>query len=172
MTTAPTPAPPELSVLRTTLPLSVVVAAAAFIITGALRMTAATELLQLSPTFAVIFYLVAAAQLGFGLVLVAGKRPAPTTTVATTAMVICLGFIGAWLVVTTAMVPLYPLMNGPYPIDVVDLATTVLEAVSVVALSRAIPPATRRKVVWTLVALVGAAWLIWIGIIAWNGLSN
>jgi hypothetical protein len=67
---------------------------------------------------------------------------------------------------------LYPLMNGPYPIDVVDLATAVLEAVSVVALSRAMPPATRRKVVWSLVGLVGAAWLIWVGIIASNGLAN
>jgi hypothetical protein len=180
MTTAPTPTPtprptprPEPpSVVRTTVPRSIVVAAAAFIIAGALRMTAATELLRLSPTFAVIFYLVAAAQIGFGLALVAGNRPTPTTTVATTAMVICLVFIGSWLVVTTAMVPLYPLMNGPYPIDVVDLATAVLEAISVVALSRAIPPATRRKVVWTLVALVGAAWLIWSGIIVSHGLSN
>lgn len=168
MTTAPQP----LSVVRTTVPLSVVVAAAAFIIAGALRMTAATELLRLSPTFATLFYVVAAAQIGFGLALVAGNRPTPTTAVATTAMVISLGFIGSWLVVTTAMVPLYPLMNGPYPIDVVDLATAVLEAVSVVALSRAMPPATRRKVVWSLVGLVGAAWLIWVGIIASNGLAN
>jgi hypothetical protein len=167
MTTAPSP-----TLVRTTIPRSVIVAAAAFLIAGALRMTAATELLRLSPTFAALFYVVAIAQLGFGLALVAGTRPTPSTPVAVTAMVITLGFIGVWLVATTAMVPIYPLMNGPYPIDVIDLGTAVLEGTSVVALARSMPPATRRKVVWTLVGLIAAAWLIWIGIIVSHGLSD
>lgn len=160
------------SVVRTTLPRSTIVAAAAFIVAGALRLTAATEQLGLSTGFAILFYVVAAAQIGFGLVLSAGTRPTPPTPVAMAAMVVSLGFIGLWLVATTALVPTYPLMNSPYPIDVVDLGTAVLEATSVVALCKSMPQPTRQRVVWTLVGLIAAAWLVWAGIIMVRGLSD
>lgn len=170
-TTAATTAP-RLSALRTSLPRSTTIAAAAFLIAGALRLTAATELLGLSAAFAVSFYLVAAAQLGFGLLLATGTRPRPRLPVALTAMVLTLGFVGLWLVATTATVPIYPLMNSPYPIDVLDLGTAVLEVTSVVALCKSFPHPTRRRIGWTLVGLCAAAWLVWLAIIVTHGLTD
>ena len=73
---------------------------------------------------------------------------------------------------TTAVVPRYPLLNGPYPVDVLDLGSAILEATAVVALCRSLPRQTRRRVVWGLIGLVSAAWLVWVVIVTVAGLSD
>lgn len=167
-----TTAPPRLSTVATEPPRSGVVAATAFALAGALRLTAATEQLGLSAGFAVLFYVVAIAQIGFGVLLGVGARRAMNTATATVAMVITLALVGLWLVATTATVPIYPLMNGGYPVDAIDLATAILELTSVIALCRSLPPPARRRVGWTLIGLVAAAWLIWVGIVAAAGIAD
>ena len=167
-----TTAPPRLSTVATDPPRSAVVAATAFALAGALRLTAATEQLGLSAGFAVLFYIVAVAQIGFGVLLGVGARRAMHTSTATAAMVITLALVGLWMIATTAVVPIYPLMNGGYPVDAIDLATAILELTSVIALCRSLPPPTRRRVAWTLVGLVAAAWLIWAGVVVAAGAAN
>ncbi|HEX3589002.1 MAG TPA: hypothetical protein VHV74_05165 [Pseudonocardiaceae bacterium] len=161
-----------LSAASTSLSRSAVVAATAFVLAGTLRLTAASEQLGLSAGFAVLFFVVAAAQIGYGVALGRGTRRATATPVATAAMVITLALIGLWLVVTTATTPIYPLMTGPYPIDVIDLGTAVLEITSIIALCRSLPQPARRRVAWALVILTAVAWLVWGGIVAVAGLSD
>ena len=165
------PLPPQ-SVSQANLPRSAVVAATAFVLAGALRLTAGAEQLGLSTGFAVLFFVVAVAQVGFGVLVGVGSRRASTTVVAVTAMVITLALVGLWMVATTATTPIYPLMNGPYPVDAIDLSTAVLELTSVIALCRSLPPQTRRRVGWVLVGLVAAAWLVWAGIVAAISLAD
>ena len=62
-----------------------VVAATACVLAGALRLTAGAEQLGLSLGFAVLFVVVAVAQIGFGVVLGVGARWATTTVAAVTA---------------------------------------------------------------------------------------
>ncbi|HEX5119208.1 MAG TPA: hypothetical protein VFW65_28800 [Pseudonocardiaceae bacterium] len=165
-------APPRLPALDIDLPRSAVVAATAFVLAGALRLAAGAEQLGLSSGFAILFFLVAIAQIGFGVLLGVGMRQAMSMIAATAAMVMTLILVGLWLVATTATVPIYPLMNGPYPVDVIDLATALLEVTSVVALCRSLPQPARRRVGWTLIGLVVAAWLVWVGIVATVGLTD
>ncbi|HEX3647387.1 MAG TPA: hypothetical protein VHV49_03110 [Pseudonocardiaceae bacterium] len=163
---------PQLSAVTADLPRAVVVAATAFVLAGALRLTAGAEQLGLSSGFAVLFFVVAAAQIAFGALLGVGAHRVRTTVVVVVAMVITLVLFGLWFVATTATVPTYPLMNGPYPVDVVDLTTAVLEVTSVIALCRSLPQPTRRRVAWTMIGLVVTAWLVWVGIITATGLSD
>lgn len=158
--------------VRSTLPRSVTVAATVFVVTGALRLTTAAEQLGLSAGLAALFFVVAAAQIAFGLALAAGVPRMTSTPVAITAMVITLAFIAGWLVVTTSTVPLYPLMNGDFAVDVLDLAAAILELTGVVALCRSLPQQTRPRVVWTLVGMASAAWLLWVVIAVIAGLAN
>ncbi|HEY1573272.1 MAG TPA: hypothetical protein VGG05_18160 [Pseudonocardiaceae bacterium] len=167
-----TTAPPQLPAVTTNLPRSAVVAATACVLAGALRLTTGAEQLGLSLGFAVLFFVVAAAQIGFGVVLGVGARWATTTVAAITAMVITLGLVDLWLVATTATAPIYPVMNGPYPVDVIDLATAILELTSVAALCRSLPHPTRRRVGWGMIGLAVVAWLLWVGVIATLGLSD
>lgn len=154
-------ATPPLSAVRTSLSRPVIVAATAFVLAGTLRLAASTEQIGLSVGFGVLFFVAAVAQIGFGVLLSIGYRRATATPVAVAAMVVTLGFLGLWLVVTLSTVPLYPVMNGPYPIDVLDLATALLEITSVIALCRSLPQPTRGRVAWSLVGLVSAAWMTW-----------
>ncbi|HEX3589380.1 MAG TPA: hypothetical protein VHV74_07095 [Pseudonocardiaceae bacterium] len=163
---------PQLSAVRTSLPRPIVVAATAFVIAGALRLTAAIEQLGLSAAYVVVFGVVAVAQISFGVLLAVGSRRATNTVVAVAAMVISLAFVGVWLVATTATVPIYPLMNSGFAVDVIDLATAILEVTSVVALVRSMPQPMRGRVKWTLIGLIAVAWLVWGIIIATNGLSD
>ncbi len=156
----------------TSVPRSTMVAATAFALAGVLRLTTAIEQVGLDVGFTVLFFVVAAAQIGFGLLLGVGNRRAATTPVLVTAMVITLAFVALWLVATTATVPLYPLLNGPYPVDVLDLGAAILEVTSVVVLCRSLPDGLRRRVVWGLVGLVAAAWLVWVVIVTMSGLSD
>jgi hypothetical protein len=165
-------ATPELSAVRTSLSRPIVVAAAAFVLAGALRLTAAAEQLTLSKGLAVAFFVVAVVQIGFGLVLSSGWRRATTLPVAVTAMVVTMGFIGVWLVATTATVPLYPIMNGPYAVDVVDLGAAIMEVTSIVALCKSLPETYRRRVVWSLVGLIAVAWAVWSVVVVTSGLSD
>jgi hypothetical protein len=151
----------QLSAVRTSLSRSAIVAATAFVLAGALRLAAATEQVGLSVGFGVLFLIVAVAQIGFGVLVSIGSRRAMATPAAVAAMVITLAFLGLWLVATLSTVPLYPVMNGPYPVDVLDLGTAILEVTSVVALCRSLPQPTRRRVAWGLVGLVSAAWMVW-----------
>jgi hypothetical protein len=167
-----TTASPRVSAVPTGPPRSVVVAATAFLLAGALRLTTAAEQFGLDVGFAVLFFAVAAAQIGFGVLLGVGVRRATATPANVAAMVVTLGFIGLWLVATTATVPTYPLLNGPYPVDVLDLGSAVLEVTSIVALCGSLPRRTRHRVVWGLVGLVGAAWLTWVVLIVTAGLSD
>ncbi|WP_027943341.1 hypothetical protein [Amycolatopsis taiwanensis] len=162
----------QLSAVRTSLSRSVIVAATAFVLAGALRLTAAAEQLGVSVGFGVLFFVAAVAQIAFGVLLSIGGRRTTATPVAVAAMMITLVFIGLWLVATLSMVPLYPIMNGPYPIDVLDLGSAILEATSVVALCRSLPQPARRRVAWSLVGLVSVAWLVWSVIVVGSGLSN
>jgi hypothetical protein len=163
---------PELVAVRTSLPRTTIVAATAFVLAGALRLTAGAEQLGLSAGFATLFFVAAAGQIGFGVLLSVGSRRATAVPVAVAAMVISLAFVGLWLVATTATVPIYPLMNGALAVDVVDLATALLEITSVVALCRSMPQPTRRRVVWGLTGLVCAGWLLWAVIVVTTGLSD
>jgi hypothetical protein len=163
---------PELVSTRTTMPRTTVVAATTFLLAGTLRLTAGAEQFGLSLGFAVFFFTVAAAQIGYGVWLSAGSRRALSTPVATAAMIISLGFVGLWLIATTATVPIYPLMTGGFAVDVFDLGTALLELVGVVALCRSLPQPTRRRVALTLVGLVAVAWMVWVVIIVSNGLHN
>jgi hypothetical protein len=156
----------------TSLPRSTTVAATAFILAGALRLTTAIEQIGLDVGFTTLFFVVAVAQIGFGLLLGVGARRATATPVVVTAMVVTLAFVALWLVATTATVPLYPLLNGPYPIDVLDLGSAVLEVTGVVALCRPLAPQLRRRVVWGLVGLVAAAWLVWTVVVTVSALTN
>jgi hypothetical protein len=165
-------ATPQRLAVRTSLPRSTVVAATAFVLAGALRLTTAVEQLGLDVGFAVFFLAVAVAQTGFGALLSTGGRRTATTPVKVTAAVITVGLIGLWLAATTAVVPRYPLLNGPYPVDVLDLGSAILEATAVVALCRSLPGQTRRRVVWGLIGLVSAAWLVWVVIVTVAGLSD
>lgn len=165
-------APPQLPATGAVLPRSAVIAATACVLAGALRLTAGAEQLGLSTGFAVLYFVVAGAQIGFGVLLGVGERRATVTPVAAAAMVITLVLVGLWLVATTATVPIYPLMNGPYPVDVIDLSTAALEVTSVIALCRSLPRPARGRVGWTLIGLTVAAWLVWVVIIAVAGLSN
>jgi hypothetical protein len=165
-------ATPQLPAVRTTLPRSVVVAATAFVLTGVLLMATAAEQLSLSGALAALFFVIAAAQIGFGLLLGAGVRRVTSTPVAFTAMLVTLALIGAWLVVTTTTVPLYPLMNGDFAVDVLDLAGAILELTAVVALCRAQPERIRPRVTWSLVGIVSSAWLIWVVIAVISGLTH
>lgn len=151
----------QLSAVRTSLSRSVIVAATAFVLAGALRLTAAVEQLGLSMGFWLLFFVAALAQIGFGVLLSIGSRRATATPVAVAATVITLVFIGMWLVSTLSAIPLHPIMNGPYPFDVLDLGTAILEVTSVVALCTSMPQPTRRRVAWGLVGLVSAAWMAW-----------
>lgn len=163
---------PQLSAVRTGLPRSIVIAATAFVIAGALRLTAATEELGLSAGFVAAFAIVAAAQIGYGVLLGIGSRRAMSTAVTVSVMVISLAFVGLWLVATTATVPIYPLMNGGFAVDVVDLVTAMLEVTAVLALGRSMPQPTRGRVKWTLIGLAGAAWLVWGVIVVLNGITD
>jgi hypothetical protein len=163
---------PQLSAVRTSLSRPIVVAATGFVLSGALRLTTAAEQLGLDVGFLVFFCTVAAAQIGFGVLLGIGVRRMRTTPVVVAAMVISLAFIGLWLVATTATIPTYPLLNGPYAVDVMDLGAAILEATSVVALCGSLPRQTRRRVVWGLIGLVAAAWLVWGVIVTVAGLSD
>lgn len=163
---------PLLPAVRTTLPRSVVVASTAFVLTGVLRMATAAEQLSLSGALAALFFVVAAAQIGFGLLLGAGVRRVTSTPVAFTAMLVTLALIGAWLVVTTTTVPLYPLMNGDFAVDVLDLAGAILELTAVVALCRSQPERIRPRVTWSLVGIVSSAWLTWVIIAVVSGLTH
>lgn len=165
-------ATPELSAVRTSLPRATVVAAAAFVLAGALRLTAAAEQLTLSKSLAVAFFVVAAVQIGFGLLLSSGWRRATTVPVAVTAMVATMAFIGLWLVATTSTVPLYPIMNGPYAVDVVDLGAAVMEVTSIVALCKSLPEKYRRRVMWSMVGLIAVAWAVWSVVVIMSGLSD
>ena len=167
-----TTTPTRLPAVATTLSRSAIVAATAFVLAGALRLTGAAVQLGLSSGFAVFFFVVAAAQIGYGVLLSIGSRRAMATLTATAAMVLTLALLGLWLVVTTATTPLYPLMTGPYPIDVIDLSTAILELTSVVALCRSLAQPARRRVTWTLVGLVAAAWLVWVGLVVASGLAD
>jgi hypothetical protein len=149
-----------------------IVAATAFVLTGALRLATAAEQLGLDTGFAVLFFAAAVVQIGFGVLLSVGSRRANSTPVLVAAMVITLGFVGLWLVATVATVPVYPLMNGPYPVDVLDLGTALLELTSIAAICRSMPQRTRRRVVWGLIGLVSAAWLVWAVVVAVAGLSD
>lgn len=164
--------PPQLSAVETGLPRSAVVAATASMLAGTLRLTAGAEQFGLSSGFALLFLVVAVAQIGFGVMLSVGARRVMSTLVATVAMVITLALVGLWLVATTATVPIYPLMNGPYPIDVIDLSTAILEVTSVIALCWSLPQPIRGRVAWTLIGLVAAAWLVWAGVITAVSLSD
>lgn len=163
---------PQASAIETGMPRSAVVAATAFALAGALRLTAATVQLDLSAGFAVFFFVVAAGQIGYGILVGIGARRATTTFTATAAMVLTLALVGLWLVATTATTPVYPLMTGPYPVDVIDLGTAVLELTSVVALCKSVPQPARRRVTWGLVGLVALAWLVWVAIVVTNGLLD
>jgi hypothetical protein len=163
---------PQVPTIGTSMPHSGVVAATAFALAGALRLTAATVQLDLSAGFAVFFFVVAAGQIGYGILLGIGAHRAMTTFTATAAMVITLALVGLWLVATTATTPVYPLMTGPYPVDVIDLGTAVLELTSVVALCKSLPQPARRRVTWTLVGLVALVWLAWVAIVVTNGLLD
>lgn len=165
-------ASPQLSAVRTSLSRSVIVAATAFVLAGALRLTAATEQIGLSVGFWALFFVAAVAQIGFGVLLSIGSRRATATPVAVAAMVITLVFIGLWLVATLSTVPSYPIMNGPYPFDVLDLGTAIFEATSIVALCRSLRQPTRRRVAWSLIGLVSAAWMIWSIIVVVSGLAH
>jgi hypothetical protein len=162
----------QLSTVRTSLPRPIVVAATAFVLAGALRLTTAAEQIGLDVGFTVLFLAVAAAQIGFGVLLSVGIQRVRTTPVVVAAMVISLAFISLWLVATTATVPTYPLLNGPYPVDVMDLGAAVLEATSIVALCRSLPQPTRRRVVWGMIGLMAAAWLLWVVLVSVAGLSD
>lgn len=161
-----------LSAVRTSLSRPVVVAATAFVLAGALRLTTAAEEVGLSVGFGMLFLVAAVAQIGFGVLLSIGARRAMATPAAVAAMVITLGFIGLWLVASLSIVPLYPIMNGPYPIDVLDLGTALLEVTSIVALCRSLPQPTRGRVAWSLVGLVAASWMVWSIITVVSGLTN
>jgi hypothetical protein len=158
--------------VRTNLPRMTIVAASAFVLAGALRLTTAVEQIGLDVGFAVFFLAVAVAQLGFGALLSVGARRVMTVPVQVATMVVTLGLVALWFAATTAVVPRYPLLNGPYPVDVLDLGSAILETTAVVALCRALPARTRRRVVWSLVGLVSAAWLVWVVIITVAGLSD
>ncbi|HEX3647986.1 MAG TPA: hypothetical protein VHV49_06125 [Pseudonocardiaceae bacterium] len=164
--------PPALPAVRTTLSRSVMVAATAFVLAGALRLTTSAEQLGLSLGLAALFFVVAVVQIAFGLLLAIGTPRLTTTPVAYTAMVITLGLIGSWLLVTTTTVPLYPLMNGDFAVDVLDLAAALLELTAIIALGRSLPERTRSRVVWSLVGLVSAAWLAWVVVVVVSGLTN
>jgi hypothetical protein len=166
------PATPQLLAVRSTLPRSTIVASAAFVLAGGLRLASASEQLTLSLGYAAFFLVVAAAQITYGVMIGGGSRRAAATPYAVTAMLISLGLIGLWLVATTATVPIYPLMNGSLAVDVIDLGSTLLEATAVFALCRSLPVSQRRKVVWTLVGLVATAWLVWTVIVTVTGLSD
>lgn len=163
---------PELLAVRTTLPRTVVVAATAFLLAGTLRLTTAAEQLGLSMTFAVFFFVLAAAQIGYGILLSIGSRRAMSVPAAVTAMVLSLGLVALWLIATTSTVPLYPLMNGGFAVDVLDLGTSILQVTSVVALCRSLAQPARRRVTISLVSLVAAAWVVWVVIITVVGLQN
>jgi hypothetical protein len=162
----------QLSTVRTSLPRPVVVAATAFVLAGALRLTTAVEQIGLDVRFTVLFIVVAAAQTGFGILLSVGVRRVRTTPVVVAAMVMSLAFIGLWLVATTATVPEYPLLNGPYPVDVLDLGSAILEAISIVALCKSLPQQLRRRVTWSLISLMAVAWLVWVVLVSVAGLSD
>ena len=148
------------------------VAATAFVIAGALRLTAASEQLGLSAWFAVFFFVVAAAQIAYGVLVSIGSPRATSAPAVFAASAISLGLVGLWLVATTATVPIYPLMNGALAVDVIDLSTALLEMIGVAALCKSLPQPARGRVTWTLVALVAAAWLVWVFVIVTNGLTD
>jgi hypothetical protein len=162
----------QLSTVRTGLPRPIVVAATAFVLAGALRLTTAVEQIGLDVVFTTLFIVVAVAQIGFGVVLSVGVRRARTAPVVVSAMVVTLAFIALWLFVTTATVPQYPLLNGPYPVDVMDLGSAVLEVTSIVALSKSLPQQLRRRVTWSLIGLMAVAWLVWGILVTVAGLSD
>ncbi|HEX5406682.1 MAG TPA: hypothetical protein VFX16_30785 [Pseudonocardiaceae bacterium] len=165
-------APSQLSTVRTSLPRPIVIAATAFVLAGALRFTTAIEQVGLDVAFPVLFVVVAAAQVAFGALLSIDVQRLRTTPVVVSAMVASLAFIALWLVATTATVPEYPLLNGPYPVDVMDASAAVLEAISIVALCKSLPQPTRRRVMWGMIILMAGAWLVWVVIISVAGLSD
>lgn len=167
-----TTAPPEALAVRTTVPRVTIVAATAFLLAGTLRLTAGAEELGLSAGFAVAFFVLAAAQIGYGVSLSIGSRRALSVPAVTAAMVISLGLVGLWLVATTTVVPLYPLMTGGYPVDVLDLGTTLLEIVGVFALCRSLAPPWRGRVALGVGIAVAVAWVAWVVVVVVNGLSN
>jgi hypothetical protein len=163
---------PEVLAVRSALPRTTIVAATTFLLAGAIRLTAGAEELGLSAAFAVAFFVLAVAQIGYGVLLTMGSRRALSAPAVATAMSVNLGLIGLWLVATTTTVPIYPLMTGGYPVDVLDLGTILLQIVGVLALRRSLPQSTRGRVTLVVGGLVAAAWLIWVVIVLHTGLSN
>lgn len=140
---------------------STVLAGAAITILGAAHIAAGLQALSVSAVYSVFFFVVAPAQLLYGLVLLGKVPSAKNTGMLMTVLVGTLALVGLWLFAHIGWQPLFPPSDGPEALSELNVFAFGLELLAAVCLLVMLPKRNnlRRNTTYTVLGLTVAGWL-------------